>query len=124
MTTSETTNRQLVWILLAILAVLILLPAIGMGFGMMGVGPMMGGTWSHPMWDATGTSGWMLVIGYGMQLLFLAVIVGAVYLGYRAVTSQDSSTDPAIQELRVAYARGDLSDEEYERRLDRLENEA
>ena len=124
MTTSETTDRQLVWILLALLAVLILLPTLGMGFGMMGVGPMMGGTWDHPMWNEGAASGWVLAIGWLMQLLFLAVIVGAIYLGYRAVTGQAGSTDPAIEELRVAYARGDLSDEEYEQRLERLENEA
>ena len=122
MTTNSTTNRQLVWVLLAIIGLIILLPAFGMGFGMMGFGPMMGGAWGHPMWDGSGTSGWMLTIGWIMQLLFLAVIIGAVYLGYRALTAQDASTDPAIEELRVAYARGDLSDEEYERRRDRLEN--
>jgi uncharacterized membrane protein len=30
------------------------------------------------------------------------------------------STDPALDELRLAYARGDLSDEEFERRRERL----
>jgi uncharacterized membrane protein len=51
----------------------------------------------------------------------LAVVVGAVYLGYRAVTTQDGSADPALEELRAAYARGDLSEDEYERRRERLE---
>jgi putative membrane protein len=31
--------------------------------------------------------------------------------------------DPAIEELRHAYARGDLTDEEYESRRERLERE-
>lgn len=118
---SNTTDRQLVWVVLAIVAALVVLPAFGMGFGMMGAGPMMGGMWGDHMWGAGGVSGWMLVIGVGMQLLFLAVIVGAVYLGYRALTRQDGSADPALEELRTAYARGDLSDEEFERRRERLD---
>jgi putative membrane protein len=64
----------------------------------------------------------MLLISVGMQLLFLAIILGAIYFGYRAVTTQDGSSDPALEELRMAYARGDLSDEEYERRRERLED--
>jgi len=116
--TTNTTDRQLVGIVLAIVAVLIILPAFVMGFGMMGTGPMTSG-----MWGASGASGWMPIIGLGMQLLFVAVIVGAVYLGYQGVTTQDGSGDPAVAELRAAYARGDLSDDEYERRRERLENE-
>jgi putative membrane protein len=121
--TTNTTDRQLVWVVLAIVAALVIVPALGMGFGMMGAGPMMGGTWGDHMWGASGASGWMLVIGVGMQLLFIAVIVGAVYLGYRALTTQDGSDDPALEELRIAYARGDMSDDEYEQRRERLETE-
>lgn len=121
--TTNTTDRQLVWVVLAIVAALIVLPAFVMGFGMMGAGPMMGGMWGDHMWGMSGASGWLLVIGVGMQLLFLAVIVGAIYLGYRALTKQDGSPDPALEELRAAYARGDLSDDEYERRRERLETE-
>jgi len=118
--TTNTTDRQLVWVVLAIVAGLILVPL----FGMMWAGPMMGGMWGTGMWGADGMSGWMLIIGVGMQLLFLAVIVGAVYLGYRAIRKRDDVSDPAVEELRAAYARGDLSDEEYERRRDRLETES
>ncbi|WP_265110916.1 SHOCT domain-containing protein [Halosolutus halophilus] len=121
--TTNTTDRQLVWVVLAIVAALVVFPMFAMGFGIMGAGPMMGGMWDIGMWGADGVSGWMLIIGVGMQLLFLAVIVGAVYLGYRAVTKQDESSDPALEELRAAYARGDLSDEGYERRRNRLETE-
>lgn len=122
--TTDTTDRQLVWIVLAIVVVLVVVPAFGMGFGMMGTGPMMGGTWGDHTWGAGGASGWMLVVGVGMQLAFLAVVAGAVYLGYRALTAQDGSSDPALEELRTAYARGDLSDEEYERRRERLESDS
>lgn len=120
--TTNTTDRQLVWVVLALVAALILVPVFAMGFGMMGAGPMMGGMWGDHMWGAGEASGWMLVIGVGMQLLFLAIIVGAIYFGYRAVTTQSNSSDAALEELRMAYARGDLSDEEYERRRERLED--
>jgi len=78
--TTNTIDRQLVWVVLAIIAALIIVPL----FGMMWAGPMMGGMWGTGMWGADGMSGWMLIIGVGMQLLFVAVIAGAVYLGYRA----------------------------------------
>jgi putative membrane protein len=32
-------------------------------------------------------------------------------------------TDPALEELRMAYARGDLSEEEFEERRERLRQE-
>lgn len=121
--TTNTTDRQLLWIVLAVVAALVVLPAFGMGFGMMGTGPMMDGMWADSMWGADGASGWMLAIGAGMHLLALAVIVGAVSLGFRAVTGQGGSADPALEELRAAYARGDLSDDEYEHRRERLETE-
>lgn len=118
--TTNTTDRQLVWVSIAIVATLVIVPM----FGMIWAGPMMGGMWGTGMWGADGVPGWMLIMGVGMPLLVLAVIVGAVYLGYRAVTTKDESSDPAVAELRAAYARGDLSDEEYERRRDRLETDS
>ena len=75
--TTHTTDRQLVWIVLAIVAALVIIPTVGM----MWAGPMMGGMWGTGMWGADGMSGWMLIVGAGMQLLFLAIIVGAIYLG-------------------------------------------
>jgi putative membrane protein len=121
---SNTTDRQLVWVVLAIVAALVVLPAFAMGFGVMGMGPMMGGAWDHGMWGAgDGMSGWMFVVGAGLQLLFLALLVGAGYLGYKALRSSGGSTDPAMEELRTAYARGELDDDEFERRRERLETE-
>ncbi|WP_144906317.1 SHOCT domain-containing protein [Halobellus captivus] len=43
------------------------------------------------------------------------------YLLHRAATGGER-TDPAIDELQSAYARGDLSEEGYERRRERLED--
>jgi putative membrane protein len=120
----NTTDRQLPWVVLALVGALIVLPAFAMGFGMMGMGPMMGGAWDHGIWGASaGASDWVFVVGLGMQLLFLALLVGAGYLGYRALTSSDGSTDSAKEELRSAYARGDLDGEEFERRRKQLEAE-
>lgn len=121
--TTDTTDRQLVWLALTIVAVLVVVPAFPMGFGMMGPGPMMGGTWSGGMWGAGGASGWMLG-GVVMWLFIPVLVVGVVYLGYRAVTTRDEATDPALEELRAVYARGEVSDEEYERRRTRLETES
>ncbi|AGB15008.1 putative membrane protein [Halovivax ruber XH-70] len=121
--TTDTTTRRLVWLVLLLVGALIVLPTFGMWGGMMGSGPMMDGVWGDHMWG-TGPSAWMFIIGIGMQLLFLALVIGALYLGYQALPGQEESTDPALDELRSAYARGDLSDEEYERRLERLESES
>jgi putative membrane protein len=120
--TTDTTDRQLVWLALAIVAALVALPAFTMGFGTMGTGSMMGGMGSGGMWGAGGSFGWMLG-GAGM-LIFLALVIGIASLSYRALTTQDGGTDTALEELRVAYARGDLSDEEYEQRRTRLETES
>ena len=121
--TADSTNRQLVWLTLTIVAIFVVLPVFAMGFWVMGAEPMMGGMWSDGMWGAGGAAGWMLG-GVVMQLLFLALVVGAVYFGYRTLTTRDEAADPALTELWTAYARGELSDEEYERRRNRLESES
>lgn len=49
------------------------------------------------------------------MLLFVVVLVGIGYVLYRAFTSEKVVPyDPALEELRVAYARGELSQEEFE----------
>lgn len=121
---TDTPDRQLVWIVLGIVAALVVLPAIAMAGGLLGMGPMMGGGWGHGMWGASdGVSSWLIVVAMGAQVVFLALLVGAGYLGYRALTRRDTSSDPAIEELRVAYARGDIDDDEFDRRRERLESE-
>ncbi|WP_435346700.1 SHOCT domain-containing protein [Haloarchaeobius sp. HRN-SO-5] len=108
----NTTDRTLV----AVVVLLLVLPTFAMGFRMLGFGPTMGGYWG----DRTGFGGWMLVVVV-TQFLFLAVLVGAGYLLYRAATGSDGGDERALEELRLAYARGDLSDEEFESRRERLE---
>ncbi len=118
-------DRNLLLLILVALGVLVLFPALFMGFGMMGVGGMMGGTWGGHMWDGGSTMGWLPLVGVAMQLLFLFVLLGGAYLLYRAVAGDGEAdgNDPAIEELRTAYARGDLSDEEYESRREALEGD-
>ena len=93
--TTDTTGRQLVWLALIVAAIFVVLPAFALGFGVMGAGPMMDGMWSGGMWGADGASSWMLG-GVVMGLLFLALVVGAVSLGYRAMTTRDEAAGPAL----------------------------
>lgn len=59
--------------------------------------------------------------GIGMMLLFLLVLLGIGYLIYRVFTRGTlGPDDPALTELRLAYARGDLSQEEFEQRQEDL----
>ena len=103
-------------IVLLILGAIILLPLLtmGMGFGgMMGYGGMMG--------QYGGTGGWWPFIGMLVPLIFLLILLGGGYLVFRRTNESQTSRDPAMEELRTAYARGDLTDEEFESRRERLE---
>lgn len=93
----------------------------GHGGMMGGYGGMMGGFGG--MMGGFGT-GWSF---FGMlgQLGFLLLLVGGGYLLYRALVDdggarQYGTGDTAMEELRRAYARGELSDEQFERRRTRL----
>lgn len=112
-----------VTLLLVIIAAVIIFPLLFMGFGMAGFGPMAGGMWGSHMWGDGTMSSWMFVVGIVMQLLFLAALVGGGYLVYRAITRNESDSDQALEELRLAYARGELTDEEYEQRREALERD-
>ena len=116
-------DTRLVTLLLVIIGAVFIVPLFFMGFGMMGFSPMMGGTWGGHMWGDGTMPSWMFIVGIVMQLLFLAALVGGGYLIYRAITGSESSSDQALEELRLAYARGDLTDEEYEQRREALERD-
>ncbi|NHN61242.1 MULTISPECIES: SHOCT domain-containing protein [Halorussus] len=113
------TNTQLSRLAIAAIAVLLLLPVVMMLFAW----PMMGmGWWMHgPVDGQVGPGGsggatptWM----FGFWIVGLLVLVGAGYLLYRWAANE--TTDPALEELRRAYARGELSEEEFEQRRRRL----
>ena len=103
-------------IVLLILGAIILLPLLtmGMGFGgMMGYGGMMG--------QYGGTGGWWPLVGMLVPLIFLLILLGGGYLVFRRMSETQTSRNPAMEELRTAYARGDLTDEEFESRREKLE---
>ena len=105
-------------IVLVVLAVLLLAPLLMMGFAF----PMMG-AWGGMM-GGYGGYGLSPVWSFGMGLVWLVVIVGGGYLAYRALSGRDGiGSDPALEELRLAYARGDISEEEFDERRARLEGE-
>lgn len=116
------TNSQLSRIVLLAVALLLLLPVLMMLFAW----PMMGmGWWMHGPVATDGQSGpggfagetttWL----FGFWVVGLLVVVGISYLLYRVISNDDD--DPALEELRRAYARGELSDEEFEKRRERLQ---
>lgn len=114
MITADTITRTL----LVIVAVIVLLPVLMMVvmMPMMGIWGMAGGG----MWDGMGGT-WMWLL---MWLVVLLVIGGIGYLLYTTIRKSGATvSDPAIEELRVAYARGNLSEEEFEQRHERLERD-
>lgn len=113
------TDRRLVTIVLVLLGAILVVPVLFAGFGMMGFGPMMGGTRGN----GGAVPGWVFVVGAVMQLLFLALVAGGGYLLYRTLTGSSDDGDRALEALRTAYARGELTDEEYETRKERLERD-
>lgn len=114
---SSRSSDGLLRLVLVVLAVVVVVPLVMMALMM----PMMGmvGWW----WgDGAMGPGHAPLWGLGVMLLWLAVPVGIGYLLYRWLVRRDDrrADDPAVEELRLAYARGDLSEQEYEDRLDRL----
>lgn len=114
-------SPDLVRPLLVVVAALVLVPLLLMAFVMPMMGMWGGGHMTDSwMWGGAG-GGWVWL---GMWLIMLLVIGGVGYLLYAGVRGAgDGTTDSAIEELRHAYARGDLSDEEFERRRERLRRE-
>ena len=119
---SMSTEDSLVRTILIVIAVLLLLPFLMMVLmlpvmGLWGWGHM----WDGGMWNGVGGT-WMWLL---TSLVPLLLIIGIGYLLYSAIRqSGDRRTDPALEELKMAYARGDLSDEEFEKRRERLERDS
>lgn len=114
-------ENHLIRILLILVATVVFIPILMMlvAWPMMG---MWGGghMWGGGMWSGTGAP-WIWLV---MWLVPLLILLGGGYLIYRAIRRQsDTEPDAALEELRLAYARGDLSNEEFEERRDRLERE-
>ena len=115
---AETGGRDLTTIALVVLGLLLLWPVLMMlGFGGMGMGygGMMGGAYG-----GTGGFGW---VGVVIQAGLLLAVLAAGYLVVRRLLDQRDSRDAALEELRRAYARGELSDEEFETRQAKLRSD-
>ena len=113
----DQTADGLLHIVLLVLAVIVLLPVLMMVFAM----PMMGmmGWW----WNGGMAGGVSPLWGVVMMLVWVLVLGGIGYLLYRGFvgrTGSSGTTDPALRELRMAYARGDLTEEEFEERRAKL----
>lgn len=110
--TSEDTLLKTVII---VLAILLLLPIVVM-IAMM---PMMGAWHWNTGWGGSGMW-WMWV---GVWLVLLLVVLASAYLFVRTIrTDRREGSDEALEALRIAYARGDVSDEEFEKRRKRLDD--
>ena len=105
-------------VVLVVLAVLLLFPVLMMLFALpMG---MMGMAWGGGAVDP-----WGQVLGFVAMGAWVLVLAGVGYGVYRVATGrsgagESAGGDPALEELRLAYARGDLSDEEFETRREKL----
>ena len=108
------TSNDLVRIVLVVVLAVLAFPLVVMVVATPFAGGMHGGG-GPGMWGTGGTGlGWLVATVPAVLLLF---VLG--YAGYRLLGG--SGEDPAIAELRRAYARGELTDEEYESRRERLE---
>ncbi len=109
---------SLVRTMLIVILGLLLLPLLAMALMI----PMMGLWGGGHMWNGMWTGGgWMWLL---MALIPLVVLLGVSYLLYSVTREPDEQQpDPAVQELRSAYARGDLTEEEFEKRLERLQQD-
>lgn len=112
------TSGGLLRVVVIVLGVLLLFPLLMMVFAM----PMMGmmGWW----WGGGMMNSFSPLWGIGMVLVWLVVLLAIGYLIYRVLVGQvapEPGTDPVLEELRLAYARGDLTDEEFEERRRNLQ---
>ena len=106
-------ERDAVKLIVLILAIVLFVPLV-----MMLLAWPMSGMWDGGhMWDGGGM-GWVAVASWAVIML---VLLGAVLLLFWVLRPAAGATDdPALEEVRLAYARGELSDEEYTERIDRL----
>jgi len=107
---------------------LLVVPALAMSVGW--AGGMHGGEWAgHHAddghgWMADGGASWSWMLAGGVIWTLLVVGVAMVLFGqFRSNgtgAGTDGQGDPALEALRVAYARGEVEEAEFERRRQRL----
>ncbi len=116
----QRSSDGLLRVVVIVLGLLVLFPLLMMVFAMPMMG-MMGWWWGDGM-----AGGLSPLWGLGMMLVWLVVLLGIGYLLYRGLVGgmqAGAISDPAVEELRLAYARGDLSDEEFEERRAKLKQD-
>ncbi|WP_439028640.1 SHOCT domain-containing protein [Haloarchaeobius sp. DT45] len=117
------TARTALGIVTLVLAAVLLVPLLFGGMLGMGMGGS-GATWhDHWMGFDGQWSWWWFAASLLGRLLVLAVVLGGGYLLLKSLGGGQHRGDSALDELRRAYARGDLTDEEFERRRDRLQRD-
>lgn len=96
----------------------------GMMGGGMGHGGMMGGGVGPGGMMGGRTGSWWFglpFVGWGLGIL---AIVGGVLYALGSGSSDPTSGDAAMETLRASYARGDIDEEEFRQRRDRLQDAA
>jgi putative membrane protein len=116
-------TRSLQSLVLVVLAALALAILAGMALTHAAIPETTMWGWHGGAWNDGHMTGW----GWGMVLfglLWMALLVGLpVYLGYRLLArsrTSDRTQDSALAVLEERYARGEIDDEEFERRRERL----
>lgn len=110
MTTDNSVVETILIVLGALLAIHLVIMAVMV--------PMAGiAGWGHM---STWTGGWGSLL---WSVVPLVILVGVIYILYANSAGESTQTDTALEELRTAYARGDLSDEEFEIRRENLRSE-
>jgi putative membrane protein len=102
-------GRDVLWVVVAVLGVLLLIPVLGMAFWGWGwmMGPGMMGPGMMTRWGWGG--GWGGLLGL-VVLLLLVAGVALVVLGL----SRRETQDTALDILRQRLARGEITPEQYE----------
>lgn len=112
---SMTSNNFEVETISTVLAALLAIPLVIMGVLM----PLMVLVKGGKMMGAVGSLGMIMPI---IPLAILSVLAYSLYT-YSGSDEERQKSGSSLEELRSAYARGDLSDEEFENRRDRLQSQ-
>lgn len=106
MTGTDSAVRTIATVVAVLLAIPLVMMGIVMPIAMLtGVGHV---SFSH--------LGWRIL----MPIVPLSLFGGLLYVLYTGIGGDDDESDAAFEELRSAYARGELSESEFEARRERL----
>jgi putative membrane protein len=110
MTRDDSGIRTIATVVAVLFAIPVLMMSVMVLLGLSGVGGMPG----H-------AGGWRILL----PVIPLIIFGSAVYVLYTGIGGRgEQETDRGLDELRAAYARGDLSETEFENRRERLQTHA